>query len=447
MKSESKKEDAGHAYSGLAKKPVICIVGGGNASHVLIPYFRCKGHKVTVFAGHCDEAKRLTEAMAQHGGITVFDRCDPKNLKEYSGRPNMISKDPSTVVPQADIVVMALPSFAFKPVLTQIKAHLKEGAIIFGMPGQGGLDLVALSVLGPELLSSGRVTVAGLVPMPLNCRIMEWGKSVDLASIKDSYDVAAVPARNAPPAAAACSALFDRPTRALSHYCAMALHASNPNIHPARLYGLFSDFKEGKVYAENPLFYETFDEPSAAWVARVSDERLEIWREVLRQSKGAIGREGEVPDIQSYIISIYGKQIHDARTVASVFSTNDGFKGFRCPMKKLSLGAKHGGGWTLDFANRYFTEDIPEGFCVYKGIADLAGVATPAIDEILGFFQRFMGKEYLVKGRLAGKDVRETKAPQAFGITGLAQYLEITSSGGVRCRASGRGSGSFVSSG
>uniref|UniRef100_A0A6U3F038 Opine dehydrogenase domain-containing protein n=1 Tax=Lotharella globosa TaxID=91324 RepID=A0A6U3F038_9EUKA len=418
MESEQSKE----VMDG--RKPVICVVGGGNASHVLIPYFSSKGHTVTVFAGHSDEAKRLSEAMAKHGGITVFDRCNPKNIREYKGKPDMISRDPRNVVPQADIVVMALPSFAFRPVLKQIKAHLKDGAIVFGMPGQGGLDLVSRSILGQDL-DSGRVTVAGLIPMPLNCRIMEWGKSVDLASIKDSYDVAAVPAKNASMAAEVCTALFDRPARALSHYCAMALHASNPNIHPARLYGLFSDFKEGKVYSENPLFYETFDDKSAAWVSKVSDERLKIWKAVVRKSNGKAGRNDEVPDIKSYIIGIYGKQIHDSRTVASVFSTNDGFKGFRCPMKKVEEGAQQG--WTLDFNNRYFTEDIPEGFCVYKGIADLAGVETPVIDEILGFFQKFMGKEYLVKGKLIGADVRDTKAPQAFGITTLEQYLRIGS--------------------
>jgi hypothetical protein len=32
-----------------------------------------------------------------------------------------------------------------------------------------------------------------------------------------------------------------------------------------------------------------------------------------------------------------------------------------------------------------------------------------------------MGKEYIVNGRLVGKDVRETSAPQRFGITTVEQ--------------------------
>ena len=116
----------------------------------------------------------------------------------------------------------------------------------------------------------------------------------------------------------------------------------------------------------------------------------------------------EVPDIKSYIESIYGDQIKDRSTVAKVFNTNDGFKGFGCPMKQVD-----GGKWELDFKNRYFTEDMPEGFCVYKGIADLAGVETPVIDEILGFFQKFMGKEYIKDGKLAGANVSETSVKGA----------------------------------
>lgn len=82
------------------------------------------------------------------------------------------------------------------------------------------------------------------------------------------------------------------------------------------------------------------------------------------------------------------------------------------------------GGFVPDFANRYFTEDIPEGVAMYKCIADLAGVSTPVMDEIVCFFQKFMEKEYIKDGKLAGANVPETKSPQAFGITTLEQLLQ-----------------------
>merc|ERR1712232_256482 len=383
----------------------VCICGAGNAAHVFIPYYVNLGYEVTVFADFKDEAARLQAGIDANGGIEIYDRCDPTNIKSYKGIPAKVSNKAADSVPQADFIIVALPSFAIKNVLTNIKDHLKQGATVYIMPGQGGVDYVAKEVVG-DMCRAGKITVAGIIPMPLNCRIDEFGKRVQLAALKYSYDLAAIPAKEATKAAKALSGLLaGRPVNPIGNYVGIALHASNPNIHPGRLYGLFSDYTEGKIYPENPLFYETWDDKSSEWCQKISDERLLIWKTICEKVPGT-GEPGQVPHLKPYIEAIYGPQIHDTSTMACVFNKNDGYKGFRCPMKE------EGGGWVPDFANRYFTEDIPEGFCMYKGIADLAGVETPTIDLILGFFQALMGKESLKDGKLAGKDVGETKSPQ-----------------------------------
>merc|ERR1711920_96522 len=147
----------------------------------------------------------------------------------------------------------------------------------------------------------------------------------------------------------------------------------------------------------------------------ISDERCGVWAEIIKRTEGVAGKVEDVKPIREYIFQCYGKQIADPSTTKGVFNTNDGYKGFKCPMKE------EGEGWVPDFKNRYFTEDIPEGFAMYKGIADLAEVETPVIDEIFAFFQKFMGKEYIKDGKLCGADVAATKSPQAFGVTTLDQ--------------------------
>jgi len=171
------------------------------------------------------------------------------------------------------------------------------------------------------------------------------------------------------------------------------------------------------VYPENPLFYETWDDESTEWLMKINDERLKIWKTVLEKYPDT-GKVDQVPDMFTYIKSIYGPQVKDPSTFTSAIRTCDGYKGFKCPMKQVD------GGWVPDFENRYFTEDIPEGVAMYKGIADLAGVETPVMDEIVCFFQKFMGKEYIKDGKLAGANVSETKSPQAFGVTSLEQLLQ-----------------------
>jgi len=365
-------------------KKTVCIAGAGNAAHVFIPYFSTKGYEVTVFADFKDEAERLQKGVDDNDGILIHDRQDPANIKEYKGKPAKISKDAAETVPQADYIIAALPSFAIKHVLTQIKAHLKEGSIIFIMPGQGGADFVAKEVLKDEI-ASGKTTMAGVVPMPLNCRITEWGKRVELAALKQSYDVATLPAANAAAAATAFGDLLGKPCNAIGNYVGIGLHCSNPNLHPGRLYRMWSDYTEGKVYPENPLFYETWDDESTTWLMKINDERLNIWKTVVAKYPSA-GKVEEVPDMFTYIKAIYGDQVKDPSTFTSAIRSCDGYKGFKCPMKEVE------GGFVPDFANRYFTEDIPEGVAMYKGIADLAGVETPVMDEIVCFFQKFMGK-------------------------------------------------------
>jgi len=398
------------------KTGTVCITGAGNAAHVFIPYFARQGFEVTVFASFKDEAERLQKGVDDNDGLTVFDRQDPNNTFEYKGTPKLISKNAEEVIPSADIIIAALPSFAIAPTLNAIKAHLKEGSIIFIMPGQGGADFVAKECLAAEI-ASGKTTMAGVVPMPLNCRITEWGKRVELGALKCQYDVGTVPAAKAEEAAAIFQELMGKPCRAIGHYVGINLHCSNPNLHPGRLYKMWRDYKEGTVYPENPLFYETWDEESTEWLMKINDERLAIWKTIIDKFPET-GKVEQVPDMYTYITSIYGDQVKDPTNFTTAIQTCDGYKGFRCPMKQVE------GGWVPDFENRYFTEDIPEGVAMYKGIADLAGVETPVMDEIVGFFQKFMGKEYIKDGKLAGAHVGETKSPQRFGVTTLEQLLK-----------------------
>jgi hypothetical protein len=60
---------------------------------------------------------------------------------------------------------------------------------------------------------------------------------------------------------------------------------------------------------------------------------------------------------------------------------------------------------------------------VIRGIAELAGVATPMMDKVITWCQRVCGKEYLIKGRIVGKDIGTTRCPQAFGFKTLDELM------------------------
>ncbi len=46
-----------------------------------------------------------------------------------------------------------------------------------------------------------------------------------------------------------------------------------------------------------------------------------------------------------------------------------------------------------------------------------------SIDQVLGWAQEAVGQEYLVNGKLEGKDVKISRAPQRYGFTSLSALL------------------------
>ena len=55
------------------------------------------------------------------------------------------------------------------------------------------------------------------------------------------------------------------------------------------------------------------------------------------------------------------------------------------------------GSYMPNFKVRYLTQDIPYGLLYNRGVAELAGVKTPNIDEVIEFSQKKIGKTYLVR--------------------------------------------------
>jgi len=404
------------AATTTTKSLKICIAGGGNAAHALAALLPSQGYETTMFAPFQDQAQQIAEGMASQDGYMIADFASHNNIPKYSGRIQgrltKISKDAADVIPDADVIFMPLPSFAYPSMLESIQPHLRPNQILCVTPGQGGFDWFAKQILGDELLS--KIVICGLMPMPFNCRIETFGKCVKVQELKRNYSIGVLP-----------SSAFDRCKDLLTD----TLHAKsvepagggtmlectmwpiNAIIHPARLYTLLNDWKPGDVLKDNPLFYEDFT-PEAA------DMMDQLNRDLMAVGKGlsAAGIPvGEVPHIFDWLAVHVYDEPKDSN-LQQFFTTNHAYKGFRCPLIESSDDTK--GGYVPDFTNRYFTEDISLGLCGYKGLAEIVGVETPTFDLIISWAQGYMGKELLVEGgSLKGaKDLGETNAPQRFGI-------------------------------
>lgn len=114
----------------------------------------------------------------------------------------------------------------------------------------------------------------------------------------------------------------------------------------------------------------------------------------------------------------YGDDIVDRNTLKTAIQTNAAYQTIQHPVKKDRDGKLR-----PDFSCRYLTEDVPYGLVVIRGIAEILGVHTPNIDDLLKWCQQKMDKEYLVNSKVQGKDVASSGAPQRYGLTTLESIM------------------------
>lgn len=386
----------------------MTICGGGNAAHVLAPLAAQAGWEVDIFAPFADEAQRLRAGMQAQDGLQARF-ADGAVLR---GEARCISGDAADVIPDATLVLLALPAYAHGATLLAIAPYLRDGATIVALPARSGFAMQARRALGVD---GKAATIAGLQTLPWACRTVRYGGEVSVLGSKSEVDIAVYPAARTAETAALLEDLLRVPLRAIGSFLALTLANTGQLIHPGIMYGLCQG-REGEIYqeAEIPMFYQGVDHGTAALLQALSDEVQCIARALCEQL--ADFNAEEVSSLYDWLLRAYPDDIADKRDLQHAFNSNRAYKGLRLPVR-----AAENGRYRVDFAARYLSEDVPCGLVVVRGIAELAGLATPAIDAVIRWAQERLGKRYLDNGALGGPDVHSSRAPQAYGVTRLSE--------------------------
>jgi hypothetical protein len=275
------------------------------------------------------------------------------------------------------------------------------------MPARGGLDWCVDDVLDGTCKS---VALFGLQTLPWACRIRQYGQEVAVLGTKQEVDMATSPAERADEIATWLSGCLNVPMCPISSFLSLNLAGTGQLIHPGVMYGLFHGW-DGQLYDSAPLFYHAVDEQTADVLQRLSDE-VQALRVALENRFPGLDLSAVRP-IYEWLIRSYDDAIADPSSLQSCFKTNRGYAGLYAPMRPA------GEGLVPDFESRYLTEDVPYGLVVMRGIADLAQVPTPMMDEVIVWAQERIGKEYLVDGKLKGRDIVDSRTPQRYGMITL----------------------------
>ncbi len=357
----------------------VCIIGGGNIGTGIAACAAKNGHRVRIFASRPAEFQPVLRAT------------DPTTGEGFSAAIDFATNDLKRALSGADVICVTYPSFMIRDILLQIRDTLEAPSRIGVFPGTGGAEFFA----GP-LLESGH-TFFGLDRVPYVSRLEQYGRAVSLSK-KPSVRVAAIPGEKTGELCGICEQILDVRCLPLRNYLTITFTPSNPILHPARSYTLFSDYREGLVYPRKFKFYREWTLAASETLIRLDEELQSVCRAL------------EEIDLSEVIpvTTHYESDTPEAMTakLTGIRSLAD----IDAPMKAVP------GGYAPDFTSRYFTEDVPFGLCVLKGFAYALGLPTPCMDEVIRWSQKMMNKRYIAADGTPDVDFSETAAPQTFGI-------------------------------
>ena len=395
-------------------KLVIC--GGGNGAHAWSGIASSQPNTEVRVLTLCQERAQRWSDSLQKGDFTVNFYQDGKVSSQLKSKPKLVTNKPEEAVPGCDVIAFVLPAFAHEQYLQAIKPYMEPGMILVGLPGQAGFDFQVYGILGDV---AKKCSVMNFESLPWATRITEFGRACDVLGTKESLlgavRVGALPPKKNPQSVLQ-SLLGEKPVLDIMGNLPSITIMCGTFLHPCLIRDRWANW-DGKPLDKQPLFYQGISEEGAAMLSTLSDENLAIAKAITDQSpKTDLSRIRHTFD---WYKRCYANEIEDKSTLYTAITTNKAYKGLTHPMTQTEDGK-----WVPNFHHRYIIEDMPFGVIVLRGIAEIVGVKTPNLDRLIEWTQDIMKKKYLVDGKIQGEDVKDTRAPQRYGLTTLKDLLE-----------------------
>lgn len=329
----------------------ITIVGGGNIGTQFAVHCASKMHDVTLYTSHPELFDGQLSIVDDTGVIT------------HQGKIRCATYKPEEAFFGADLIIVTVPAMMMRSLAKLIFEHSNSKTIIGVVPGNGGSECAFR-----ECIDRGNVFF-GLERVAAIARLIKRGSVVKSTRYREELHVAALPSSKADFCANLISHFFDIRTTVIPNYLNLTMTPSNPILHTARLYAMFSAWHKGIMYDSVPLFYEQWNNEASELLFACDDEVQEICK--------------KLPEFQlQHVKSL--KEHYESPTIEKMtekISSIQSFHGILTPMVSLPTG-----GFVPDLHSRYFTSDFSFGLKIIKQVGTFAGVSTPNIDMILNWY-------------------------------------------------------------
>lgn len=392
----------------------VLVCGGGNAAQVVTGLLAVR-YKTIAVSFFQDEAERWEKALGKDNfELTI----EGSAVGKISSKPAAITNDPS-VASQADVIILAVPSFAHGEYFEKFAPHMKPGTIVGVMPARSGGDILFSSKLGEK---AKEMVFVGFETLPWAARFTEWGRAATILGTKNNILAAVTPVSAKAKALSTLQGLLGVFPQIIESPNNLAISLRNPGmiVHPGTMYGRWCPEQwDGKAKAEKPLFYQGVDDFTEGILQGMTGEVQAVCRKMEEVVPGLDLKDACT--LQQWYMDCYGGQMSDTSSLKACMNTNKAYNGLTHPC----VGEE--GAFMPDLKYRYVAEDVPTGLCFAKGLAEIVGIPTPTIDKVLMWAQECIGMEIIVDGKMTGKDLGKTRAPQGVGVTTLEQFIELAS--------------------
>lgn len=350
----------------------VCVVGGGNSAHTLIPLLKHAGHKVSLLT-------RRPNAWSKTLSLK-YTPARGELLGEIHTSIDVVSSRPEDIVPLADAVILCMPVSGYRSALHRIAPHVpKDRKTYIGtIYGQAGFNWMVNEVVKKHGLDRVVTFACGLIPWI--ARTETYGK-VGITYGPKSRNVAAVSPQSEFDTLNTClfndlclnwfhTGAFEQ----AENFISLSLSVDNQIIHTSRLFSLSQ--ANGGVWPTReavPLFYRDYDDASAQALKELDDDFSAIRRNLISRFPDRDFRY--MLDYLALERLSYGSSNTD---IKASFVNSQTLGAIDTPVVPAPDGS-----FTINRDHRFFTDDIYYGLCPAKWIAQKMAIRTPMIDKIL----------------------------------------------------------------
>ena len=338
----------------------VAVIGAGNSGCAQSIKLMQNGHEVNLIKTSHSLHDDNFEYLQKTGEISCLDTTDDN--REFSLKPNMITRDIEKGLEGAEAVMILTQSLQHRDLAKRIGPMLKEGQIVFLIPGNMGSTQFAKYTEGKHVIYvEGEST-------PYDARIIAPGKVEILfknvrnaVSFLNKEDEKYLPK---------ITSLFGTHEYLRTNVIESTLH--NPNMVVHTIGAIMSASRIEYSNGEFWMYREAFSPSVWRLIEKLDDEKKQVIK--------AYGGENVI----SYLDACKWRNEEDLSV--------DSLKVFR------NYAATGGPKGPSNLDTRYIYEDVPMELCMMERLAEAKGIPTPVASALITIASALKDTDYRAQG-------------------------------------------------